>query len=75
MSQIARTDTADPVPGVNAEMNRAEEKRRRIIESVERRLSGLPSEHPTANTESSTGRDTSTATKRGKSHRFQGFYR
>jgi hypothetical protein len=69
MSSIESDDSGDPVPGVNAKVS-GDERRRGIIAAAEKRLSGLPAgsgdpKDPAA----------STATKRKKHHRMQGFFR
>jgi hypothetical protein len=72
MSTIARNGRGDYVPGVDAEINRAD-RRRNIIEAVEKRLSVLRVTDLLAKTGDSKDPATSKPMKRRRPYRMQGF--
>jgi len=74
MSPIERYDRGNLVPSVDAEMNRAD-RRRSIIEAVEKRLSGLRGKDLLAKTGDSKEPDASKPMKRRRPSRSQGFFR
>jgi hypothetical protein len=73
MSQLERRSRGDYVPSVDAERGRAE-RRRNIMDAVEKRLDGLQSAalllKPGASSEPASKRTT-----RKRPHRVQGFFR
>ena len=73
MSQFGRRNRGDYVPGVDAEIGRAE-KRRNIMDAVEKRLDGLQSAALTAKTGELIA-PASKPTKRKRPARVQGFFR
>lgn len=68
MAPIEKSDRGDRVANVDAEMSRAD-RRRMIIDAVEKRLSDLPGGNFLAKT------GDSKEAKRRKPSRLQGFYR
>jgi hypothetical protein len=74
MSQIDKYDRGDDVSGMAAEMNRAD-KRRSIIEAVEKRLDGRRDTALAAKTGDSKESGTSIRIKRRRPGRLQGFFR
>src|ERR1019366_4374829 len=74
MPRTERYGRGDYVPGVDAEINRAD-RRRNIIEAVEKRLSGLRDADLPTKTGDAKEPDTSKPIKPRRSYRWQGLHR